>query len=157
MSRETGEENELEMGEGKKPELETCVAEDIDKIARVNKDTLRVFAKKKFGYDLDCGSHIKLLRAELTRKVQVALNMIIDKPDTDKETVEAIEKVIPRYLLHPVNKRVNEVTPELLARGDMIPCTKDGEPLIKVREDKALGMLVPAKKEIKEDVDDEDN
>jgi len=155
MSGEAGDKNGIELGEGKAPALELCVAEDVDLIAKVNKDGLRAFAKKKFGYNLDLGGHIKHLREELTKKVQVALNIIIDKPDATDEEKEAIEKVIPRYLLHPVNKRINQATPELLARGDMIPCTKDGVPLVAVEQDKALGMLVASKasEQIKEDVD----
>jgi hypothetical protein len=129
MSSETGDQGDIELGEGKAPALEPCVAEDIDKIARVGKDALRIFASKKFGYSLDCGGHIKHLRADLTKRVQIALNMIIDKPGASDEEKKAIEKVIPRYLLHPVNKRVNGATPALLARGDLIPCTKEGVPL----------------------------
>ncbi len=102
---------------------------------------------------MDCGTHIKLLRKELTKKVQIALNIIIDKPDATEEEKEAIEKVIPRHLLHPVNRRINQATPELLARGDMIPCTKDGVPLIAVEEDKT-GMLVAQIAEAKEVTDD---
>lgn len=126
---ETGDQNGIELGEGKAPALEPCVAEDIDKIAKVGKDALRILASKKFGYSLDCGGHIKDLRADLTKRVQIALNMIIDKPGASDKEKAAIEKVIPRYLLHPVNKRVNGATPALLARGDLIPCTKEGVPL----------------------------
>lgn len=129
MSNSTGKENEIEMGEGKPLVLEPCHAEDIDTIAKVNKDALRVFAKKKFGYNLDCAKHIYLIREELTKKVQIALNMIVDNPDASEEEKKAIEKILPKYLLHPVNKRINAASPELLARGDMIPCTKDGVPL----------------------------
>jgi hypothetical protein len=129
MSSETGDQGDIELGEGKAPALEPCVAEDIDKIARVGKDALRIFASKKFGYSLDCGGHIKHLRADLTKRIQIALNMIIDKPGATDEEKAAIEKVIPRYLLHPTNKRVFGATPELLTRPDMIPCTKDGKPL----------------------------
>ena len=41
----------------------------------------------------------------------------------------AIEKVIPRWLKHPINGRINPASPQLLKRGDLIPCTKEGKPL----------------------------
>jgi hypothetical protein len=141
MSNETGKENELVMGEGKTPTLEPCVAEDIEYLKRVNKDALRIFARKKFNYVLDCGGHIRNLRDELTKKVQIALNIIVENPEATEEEVEAIEKVIPRWLLHPVNKRINQATPALLARGDMIPCTEKGVPLESMELEKATEEL----------------
>lgn len=125
--------------EGNGDELVKCVPGDLDMIQKAKKDALGVFAKKKFGYDPDLGAmHIKELREELTKKVKVALNIIIDKPGTPEAEKKAIEKVIPKYLLHPVNKRVNPVTPELLARKDMIPCTQNGTPLISQSEIDAI-------------------
>ncbi len=120
---------EIDMKEGKGPELPPCVPEDLSKVAKSNKDTLRVFAKKKFGINIDCGSHLKLIRKDLTKRVQVALGHIIDNPDTDDAIKRAIEMKIPRYVLHPVNKRVFEATPALLKRTDLIPCDKEGVPM----------------------------
>ncbi|MCP4257972.1 MAG: hypothetical protein GY774_10660 [Planctomycetes bacterium] len=126
----SGKNEEFGMGEGKGKQLfEPCVPEDVDKIAKSNKDTLRIFAKKKFGHNLDCGQHLNLIRKDLTRRVQVALGQIIDDPDTDEAVRRAIERKIPRFLLHPVNRRVNPASAELLKRTDLIPCDKDGIPI----------------------------
>jgi hypothetical protein len=121
--------SEFEMKEGKKPELEAVVAEDVEKIGKLNKDALAAFAKKKFGYSLNCLKHIGILRGELIMKAQVALGEIASDEYCDEETRLAIEKVIPRYLKHPKNGRINPSTPQLLKRGDLIPCTQDGTPL----------------------------
>ncbi len=119
----------IDMKEGKGKSLEVCVPEDLNKIAKSNKDTLRVFAKKKFDISLDCGKHLTLIRKDLTKRVQVALGHIIDDPDTDEAIKKAIGMKIPRYLLHPVNKRVFDATPALLERIDLVPCDKEGTPL----------------------------
>jgi hypothetical protein len=133
--------DEFGMGEGKgKVILESCVPEDIDKIAKSNKDWLRVFAKKKFNHSLDCGRNMILIRKDLTKRVQVALGHIIDDPETDEAIKRAIERKIPRFLLHPVNKRVNAASPELLKRTDLIPCTEEGEPLSMFIEQEQLGV-----------------
>jgi hypothetical protein len=113
----------------KKRKLEPCTTEDLDKIRRANKDTLRVFAKKKFGVDLDLGTNLNILREALTRKVQIALNIIIENPKCSPEVKKKIESRIPRWLKHPINGRVNQASPQLLKRHDMIPCTEDGTPI----------------------------
>jgi hypothetical protein len=124
------DDKEFGMGEGKgKQELEVVVAEDINNIGKMNKDTLSVFAKKKFGYNINLLKHIGILRGELIMKAQVSLGEIAADEYCDEETREAIEKVIPQYLKHPVNGRINPATPMLLRRNDLIPCTKDGRPL----------------------------
>jgi hypothetical protein len=119
----------FEMGEGKKPELEPVAPEDIEKIGKLNKEALAVLAKKKFGLTLNLLKHIGIIRGELIMKAQVALGEIAADEYCDEETRIAIEKIIPRYLKHPKNGRVNSSTPQLLKRGDLIPCTADGTPL----------------------------
>lgn len=122
--------DKFEMGEAKgKIKLEGVLPEDIDKICKFNKDALSVFAQKKFGYKPNCLKHISILRGELVQKAQVALGEIAEDEYCDDETRIAIEKVIPRYLKHPVNNRINPASPQLLKRTDLIPCTKEGKPL----------------------------
>jgi hypothetical protein len=120
----------FEMGEGKgKLELETVLPEDIEKVGKLNKDALKSYAKKHFGYDVNLLKHIAIIRGEITKKCLVALGEIQADEYCDEETRQAIEKVIPQWLKHPKNGRVNPATPMLLKRGDLIPCTKDGVPL----------------------------
>jgi hypothetical protein len=119
--------NKFEMGEGKKQVLESVLPEDVDKIGKLNKDCLAGFAWKKFGYKLNLLKHITVLRGELVMKALVALGTIAEDEYCDEETRIAIEKVIPRFLKHPVNGRINPATPQLLKRGDLIPCTEDGK------------------------------
>ncbi len=121
--------NNFEMGEGKEKKLEPVLPEDIDKISKLNKDSLAGFALKKFGYKLNLLKHITILRGELVMKAQVALGEIVEGEYCDEETRLAIEKVIPRFLKHPINGRINPASPQLLKRTDLIPCTKDGKPL----------------------------
>ena len=121
--------NEFEMGEGAKPKLEAVLPEDIEKIGKLNKDALQALAKKKFGYSLNLLKHIGILRGELIMKAQVALGEIAADEYCDEEVRQAIERVVPSYLKHPKNGRVNPASPQLLKRGDLIPCTKDGTPL----------------------------
>lgn len=123
-------EQKFEMGEGKgKVKLEPVLPEDVDKIGKLNKDALAGFALKKFGYKLNLLKHISILRGELVMKCLVGLGEIAEDEYTSEETRLAIEKVIPRYLKHPINGRVNPASPALLKRGDLIPCTKEGKPL----------------------------
>ncbi len=122
--------DKIEMGEGKgKIKLEQVLPEDIDKIGKLNKDALSGFAQKKFGYKPNLLKHILVLRGELVMKAQIALGEIAEDEYTDEETRLAIEKVIPRFLKHPVNGRINPASPALLKRTDLIPCTKEGTPL----------------------------
>lgn len=121
---------EFGMGEGKgKQALEGVLPEDIDKIGKLNKDALAIFAKKKFGYNVNLLKHIGIIRGELIMKAQVALGEIAADEYCDDATLAAIEKVIPQYLKHPVNGRINPASPMLLKRMDLIPCTKDGRTL----------------------------
>ncbi len=120
---------EFGMSEGKAKELEPVLPEDVDKIGKLNKDALSSLAQKKFGYKPNLLKHINIIRGELVMKAQVALGEIAEDEYCDEETRIAIEKVIPRYLKHPVNGRVNPASPQLLKRTDLIPCTKDGTPL----------------------------
>ncbi len=119
----------INMGEGKKTILEPVLAEDIEKICKLNKDALSSFAQKKFGYKPNLLKHHSIIRGELVMKAQVALGEIAEDEYTDEETRLAINKVIPRFLKHPVNNRVNPASPALLKRGDLIPCTENGTPL----------------------------
>ena len=117
------------MKEGNRPALEACVVEDMDKIGRLNKDALAILAKKKFGLNIDRGENISILRGNLVKKVQIALNIRAADPEiTEKEKV-AIEAVIPKYVRHPINHRIFEATPTLLLRPDMIPCDAEGNPV----------------------------
>ncbi len=123
---------EFGMTEGKgkgKTKLVPVLPEDVDKINKLNKDALSSFAIKKFGYKPNLLKHITILRGELVMKALVALGEIAEDEYTSEETRIAIEKVIPRYLKHPVNGRVNPASPALLKRTDLIPCTKEGRPL----------------------------
>jgi hypothetical protein len=117
------------MKEGEKGYKEPCVAEDMDKIGKLNKDALAIFAKKKFNIYINRGTNISILRGDLVKRVQVALGMIIEDPNINETQRRAIEKVIPRYLMHPKNGRIFAATPALLLRHDMIPCTEQGEPI----------------------------
>ncbi len=117
------------MKEGEKPTFEPCVAEDMDKIGKLNKDALAVFAKSRFNLNIDRGMNISILRGDLVKKVMVALGMLAADPNINAVQKAAIQAVIPRYLMHPVNHRVFEATPALLKRHDMIPCTKEGAPV----------------------------
>lgn len=117
------------MGEGKRIKLENVLPEDIEKLGKLNKDALSTYAQKKFGYKPNLLKHILVIRGELVLKAQVALGEIAADEYTDDETRLEIEKVVPSYLKHPINDRVNPATPQLLKRGDLIPCTKDGKPL----------------------------
>ncbi len=120
--------NTFDMGEGKgKAELAPVEPEDIVKIGKLNKDALATLALKKFGYKLNLLKHITVLRGELVLKAQVALGEIAEDEYCDEETRIAIEKVIPKYLKHPVNGRINPASPQLLKRTDLIPCTKEGK------------------------------
>ncbi len=123
-------EQEFGMGEGKgKAKLEDVLPEDVEKIGKLNKDALASFGLKKFGYKLNCLKHISILRGELVMKAQVALGEIAADEYCDEETRIAIEKVIPRFLKHPINGRINPASPQLLKRADLIPCTEKGVPL----------------------------
>lgn len=121
--------NKFEMGEGKAKKLEGIEPQDVEKIGKLNKDALSSFAQRKFGYKPNLLKHISILRGELVMKCQVALGEIVEDEYTDDETRIAIEKVIPRFLKHPVNGRINPASPQLLKRTDLIPCTRDGKPL----------------------------
>jgi hypothetical protein len=121
--------DEFEMSEGKAVALEAVEPGDIEKVGKLNKDALAIYTTKKFGYKLNLLKHIAILRGEIIMKCQVALGEIAEDEYTDDETRLAIEKVIPMFLKHPKNGRVNPASPTLLIRGDLIPCTKDGTPL----------------------------
>ncbi len=117
------------MKEGGRPPLEPCVIEDMDKIGRLNKDALAILAKKKFNLNIDRGENISILRGNLVKKVQIALNIRAADPEIDAKEKVAIQAVIPQYVKHPVNLRIFEATPTLLLRPDMIPCDVDGNPV----------------------------
>jgi hypothetical protein len=116
-------------GRGNKEYLEPCVVEDIDRIGRFNKDALAIFAKKKFGLNLDRSENISIIRGELIKKAQIALNLRVADPTINPEEKARIERAIPRYVMHPVTHRIFEATTALLLRKDMIPCEKDGTPV----------------------------
>jgi hypothetical protein len=117
------------MSEGGKVYKEPCVAEDMDKIGKLNKDALAVFAKKKFNINIDRGTNISILRGDLVKKVQIALNLRVADPEIGATERAQIEKVIPRFVMHPKNHRIFDATEALLLRNDMIPCEEDGTPI----------------------------
>jgi hypothetical protein len=117
------------MGEGGPAHKEPCVAEDMDKIGKLNKDALAIFAKKKFNLNIDRGTNISILRGDLVKKVQIALNLRVADPETGPTERAKIEKVIPRFVMHPKNHRIFAATEALLLRTDMIPCEEDGTPI----------------------------
>ncbi len=119
----------IDLGEGKKPELEPVVPEDVDKLMKFNKDALRSFAVRKFGFNLDLSQHIAIIKGDMIKKCQIALGIILQDANVDDSVREAIEKVIPMYVKHPINGRVYDSSPDLLKRADLIPCTKEGRPL----------------------------
>lgn len=119
----------IDLGEGKAVEKEGVLPEDVDKIMRMNKDALRIYALKKFGFNLDLSQHIAIIKGELVKKVQIALGIILQDKNIDDTTREAIEKIIPMFVKHPKNGRVYDSSPALLKRLDLIPCTKAGVPL----------------------------
>jgi hypothetical protein len=119
----------IDLGEGAKEKWEPVVAEDVDKVGKLNKDALRVFALKKFGFSLDLSQHIAIIRGNLVKKCLISLGEMLQDEDTDAITRQAIEKVIPMYMKHPINGRVFNSSPALLKRLDLIPCTKEGMPL----------------------------
>lgn len=119
----------IDLGEGRKTEMEPVVPEDVDKIGKINKDALRVFASKKFGINLDLSQHIGIIRGELIKRCLISLGEILQDDDVDDLTRKAIEKVVPMWVKHPINGRVFASSPALLKRLDLIPCTKDGRPL----------------------------
>lgn len=116
----------IDLGEGEKPQLEAVVAEDVDKVVKYNKDALKIFARKKFGFELDLSQHISIIKGDLVKRCQIKLGQILADPLTDEETRGRIEKIIPLYVRHPNNGRVFAASPALLARMDMIPCNKQG-------------------------------
>lgn len=121
----------IDLGEKRAGELEkeAVLPEDVDKIMKFNKDALRVYAFKKFGFNLDLSQHIAIIRGELVKKAQIALGIILQDSSTDEATREAIEKIIPMYVKNGKTNRVFASSPELLKRQDLIPCTKEGIPL----------------------------
>lgn len=119
----------IEMGEGKKREREPVLPEDIDKLCKMNKDAMAVYAMKKFGIDVDLSSHLVIIRGDLVKKSQIALGQILADPETDPSLREAIEKVIPLFVKNIKTNRVFDASPSLLKRMDLQPCTKEGVPL----------------------------
>lgn len=121
----------IELGERKPGEArkEAVVPEDVEKIMKFNKDALRTYALKKFGFNLDLSQHIAIIRGELVKKAQIALGIILQDSSTDDSMREAIEKIIPMFVKHPKTGRVFDSSPELLKRQDLIPCTSNGTPL----------------------------
>ncbi len=119
----------IELGEGRAPKKEEVLPEDVDKIGKMNKDALKVFAWRKLGINLDLSQHIGIIRGELIKKSQIALGIILQDTSIDDSTRDAIEKIIPMYVKHPRTGRVFDSSPELLKRNDLIPCTREGVPL----------------------------
>jgi hypothetical protein len=121
----------IELGERRSDAVkkESVLPEDIDKIMKLNKDALRVYALKKLGINLDLSQHIAIIRGDIVKRAQVALGIILQDSSTDESTRKEIEKIIPMYVKNNKTNRVFDSSPELLKRQDLIPCTKEGIPL----------------------------
>ncbi len=63
-----------------------------------------------------------------------------DQKTKKEEAKKATEKPIT-HLLNPINKRVFQVTPDIITRKDLIPCDKDGK---KVPDHRVLNRIISA-------------
>lgn len=88
-------------------------------VATMKKDDLAAYALAEHGVELDLTKPVKELREYVAG---------LDERKAGKEApaVEEVKRVKSNYLRHPVNNRVYPTTPVLAARGDMLPCKKDG-------------------------------
>ncbi|MCK5919383.1 MAG: hypothetical protein KAG66_00475 [Methylococcales bacterium] len=109
------EQPEPEEGKTEGSEAEQPAVPDI---SRYDKDTLATYAKKEFDVTLNKRKKLDELR------VQVGALQRGEKPEEAKDEEEAPP---PKFLKHPVNKRVFPATKALLARSDMIPCDAAGK------------------------------
>jgi hypothetical protein len=111
------------MAEQPMPEAGKTEGSEADKpavqdISRYDKDMLATYAKKEFNVTLNKRKKLDELR------VQVKALQRGEKP---KEAKAKVEEPVPKFLKHPVNKRVFPATKALLARPDMIPCDATGK------------------------------
>lgn len=90
----------------------------------MKKGELISFALVQFGAVLDPETDVKTLRAEVTTMLDNARKK--EGLPSLKEAKKKTPKEPPKFLRHPHNGRVYEYTLPLAARGDMIPCDKDG-------------------------------
>ena len=88
------------------------------KIEEMDKDQLEAYALANHGVELDKRKKLDDLRAQVAE---------MDAPPQPKGNVKAARKEPEGYLRHPTNHRVYKATPLLKARGDMIPCDKNGK------------------------------
>lgn len=108
--------------EGRIPAVDSDVA--FYDPSTMKKGDLINFALAQFGESLDPEKDVKELRAEVTGLLDKARKKEGLPPL--KEAKKMAPKELPKFLRHPVNGRVYEYTPQLGARGDMIPCDADG-------------------------------
>ena len=149
----SGRENNVEgepeeVGEA---ELEEVLLEDIGKLGRYKMVQLEFYASKKLGYVVDTSFGLQVIKAKLIAKARIKLGQLTadDDPTGDDCLSKRVERIIPRYVKHPVNGKVFESSPALVAnikKSGLIPCTKDGRRL------KSHEYFVPSPRERATDV-----
>jgi hypothetical protein len=113
-------------------------------ISTLDKDALAAHAKETHGVELDKSKRIDTLRNEVKKLAEAQA----DASDGSEESIqvqasESADSVNPegvdesatpitsgkRYLKNRATGAVFTETPRLKARGDLIPCDKDGNPV----------------------------
>lgn len=108
--------NEIEFkdaDQANKPEEKT--------IEEMNKDELEAYAREKFGKELDKRKNLDNLLKEVKK--------LEDGAGEQERGKKEKQEAVARYLKHPENGTVWESTELLRARGDMIPCDENGNPV----------------------------
>lgn len=111
-----------EENEGRIPAVDSDV--NFYDPSQMKKKELISFALVQFGEVLDPEEDVKELRAKVTAMLDKARKK--EGLPTLEQAKKQRPKETPNFLRHPHNGRVYEYTLPLAARGDMIPCDKDG-------------------------------
>lgn len=93
----------------------------MSEVSEMKKDELAAHALSEHGVELDLTKKTADLRTEV---------LALDEKKAGVGTKAVVVQepaVAPQYLRHAVNNRVYLATAELLKRGDMIACDKDGK------------------------------
>ena len=90
-------------------------------IEEMNKDELEAYSKNKFGKELDKRKSLDNLLKEVKK--------LEDRSDAPESSKKENQQFVANYLKHPENGTVWESTELLRARGDMIPCDENGNPV----------------------------
>jgi len=111
------------MAEQPRPEASEAEGAEANKpavqdISRYDKDMLATYAKKEFNITLNKRKKLDELRAQVGA---------LQRGEKKEEAEDDAEAPAPKFLKHPVNKRVFPATKALLARSDMIPCDATGK------------------------------